>query len=116
MNYKCKPIYLVFPILQISYILFWIPVGYRISCILSALGVTIVYNILSAVLGAIYSFAYDMFALSGGMEALVEPYYLIVAIFLDLIILITGLELISCFLNKKRKEGGFDEHSSDGQN
>ena len=57
-----------------------------------------------------------MFVISGRMQAMVQPYYFLATIFFDFMLLIIGLELISCFLNKKRREGGFDEHSSDGQN
>lgn len=114
MKFNYKPFYLEFPIIQITYILLWIPIGFIVSYILSVIIVSIIFNILSAILGAIFSFAFEMFLLSVRMQATLQPYYLITAIIFDFIFLISGLELISCFLNKKRKEGGFDEHSSDG--
>lgn len=109
MNYRLKPFYLEFPILQITYILFWIPIGFIISNILSVIIISVVFHILSAILGAIFSFAFEMFVISGRMQAMVQPYYLIASIVFDFMFLIIGLELISSFLNKKRKEGGFDE-------
>jgi len=116
MDYRYKPFYLEFPIFQIAYIIFWIPIGFFVSNILSAVIVSVVFHILSAILGAIFSFAFEMFVISGRMQAMVQPCYFIAMIFFDFMLLIIGLELISYFLNKKRKEGGFDEHSSDEQN
>lgn len=116
MNFRYKPFYLEFPILQIIYILFWIPIGFILSCIFSVITVYIIFNILSAILGAIYSYAFDMFVFSGRMQAMIQSYYIIATIIFDFVLLIIGLELISCFLDKKRKDGGFDEHSSDGEN
>ena len=116
MDYRYKPFYLEFPIMQIAYILFWIPIVFFVSNIHSAVIVSVVFYILSTILEAFFSFAFEMFVLSGRMQAMVQPYYFIATIFFDFILLIIGLELISYFLNKKRKEGGFNEHSSDEQN
>lgn len=116
MNYKCKPFYLEFPIFQIVYIILWIPLGFYVSTLLSAVIVSFVFKIFSLILGAIYSFAFELFIISGRMQAMVKPYYFIAMFFFDLIILIIGLELINHFLNKKRFDGGFDERSVDGQN
>ena len=114
MNFIYKSFYLKFPIFQIAYILFWIPIGFIVSNIFSVIIVSIIFHILSAALGAIFSFAFEMFVISGRMQAIVQPYYLIATIIFDFIFLIIGLEFISCFLDKKKREGGFDEHSSEG--
>lgn len=116
MDFRYKPLYLEFPIFQIAYILFWIPIGFIVSNILSTIVVSVVFHILATILGAIFSLTFEMFVISGRMQAMVQPYYFLATIFFDFMLLIIGLELISCFLNKKRREGGFDEHSSDGQN
>lgn len=116
MNFRYKPFYLEFPIFQIVYILFWIPIGFIVSNILSVIIVFVIFHILSAILGVIFSFAFEMFVISGRMQAMVQSYYLIAAIIFDFIFLIIGLELISSFLNKKRIEGGFDEYSSNDPN
>jgi len=115
MNFRYKPFYLEFPIFQISYIILWIPIGFLISGILSALIVTVVFYVLSAILNVIYPLAFGLFVMSGRMQAMVQQSYIIAGIFFDFMFLIIGLELISCFLNKKRKEGGFDERSNDRQ-
>lgn len=116
MSYETKPFYLKFPIFQIIYIIFWIPIGYIVANILSAIAVSIVFNILSAILSSIFSFAFEMFVMSGRMQGIVQPYYSITAIVFDFILLVLGLELIGYFLNKKRYKENFDECSNDRQN
>lgn len=113
MDFRCKPLYLEFPIFQITYVLSWIPIGFIVSNIFSVIIISVVFRILSVILKVIFPLAFGMFVMSGRMQAMVQSYYLIAAIIFDFILLIIGLELISCFLNKKRKEGNFDEQSSD---
>ncbi|MCD7780741.1 MAG: hypothetical protein LUH05_08745 [Candidatus Gastranaerophilales bacterium] len=108
MNDKEKPFYLKFPIFQIVYVLLWIPLGYIISSILSVVTIGIIYNILVEILKSLYTYAFELFLISGRMEAMVNSFYVITAFVFDLMILIIGLELVSFFLNKKKKEGGFD--------
>ncbi len=116
MNYKSKPLYLEFPVFQIIYIILWIPIGFIISNIISAIVVSVIFHILSVILGAIFSIAFELFVISGRMQAMIQPYYSVVTFVFDFILLIIGLELISCFLNRNKKEGGFDEYSNDEQN
>lgn len=115
MNFKCKPLYLKFPIFQTVFIIFWVLIGHIISGILSGIVILTVYKILSAILNVIYYFAFQMYVLSGRAELLVEFYYKVITVAFYFILLIVGLELISHFLNKKKKNGGFDEHSSNEQ-
>ncbi len=116
MSYVDKPFYLEFPILQISYILFWIPIGFFVSKVISSVVIFCVFYIFSSILGTLYPLDFELFVLSKRLKVLVYPFYSIAAIFFDFIILIIGLELISCFLNKKRKEISIDEYSDYGQN
>ena len=108
---KCKPIYLEFPIFQITYIIVWLLVGFTASGILSVISIKIVYLIMFAIFKALFSFSFEMFLISGRMQALIEPFYLIITIIFDFILLIIGLELISHFLNKKKIAGGYNDIS-----
>lgn len=111
---KCKStkFYLKFPIFQIVFIILWIPIGYLISNIFSAIIVSIVFNVLSSILKAIFSFAFEMYIISGRMQVMIEPYYYISALVFDFMLLIIGLELINHFLNKKKHKENFDECSN----
>lgn len=114
MNYKSKPFYLEFPIFQIIYIIAWIPIGFIISNILSVIIVSLVFHILSVILRVIFSFAFEMFVISGRMQAMVQSYYFIATVIFDFMLLVIGLELISSFLNRKKREGGYYECSNEG--
>lgn len=116
MDFKYKPLYLECPILQIAYVIFWIPIGLFTADILSSIIVTIVFRTLELILSRMYPLSYKLFVLSGRMDAMVEPYYFIAMLFVDFVLLIIGLEIINYFISKKRLEGGFDENSIDEQN
>lgn len=106
---KEKPIYLTFPILQISYVLIWIPLGFIISSLLATCLITVAYFIFGALFETIFSIAFKMYAFSGRWTATAVGFFPFTVAAFDLILLIVGLELISAFLNKKRQEEHFDE-------
>ncbi len=109
MNYRYEPIYLQYPILQTSFVIFWIPIGFIISKILYFIIETLVFNLLSFILGIIFPISFEMFIISERMDVLVQHFYLIIILFFDFIILIIGLELINYFITIKRKELNFNE-------
>ncbi len=115
MNSNNKPFYLKFPIFQILYILLWILIGFYLSYIFSMIVVSVSFRILELILGSIYPFAFEMFVMSGRMQAMVSGFYGIEAIIFDFIFLIVGLELITHFINKKRTEVCFDKDAIDRQ-
>lgn len=106
---KDKPIYLVYPIFQIVYVILWLPFGFIASYVLSTITIKIVYFIMSAVLRLIFSFSFEMFLFSGRMQTIIPPFYFLITIAFDLILLVVGLELISYFLGKKKIVGGYGE-------
>lgn len=115
-NFRCKPIYLDFPIFQITYVLLWIPFGFIFSFILSTWVLYFVTEVMNFVLGLWLPVALEMFLISGRMSSMEKGMVMPVAIAFDFLILIVGLELISCFLNKKRIKGGFGEQSNTNEN
>lgn len=115
-NFRYKPVYLDFPIFQIAYVMLWIPVGFIVSYILSAIVLYVVTEVMNFVLGLLLPMAFEFFLISGRMNAMEEGMIMPVAIAFDFFILIIGLELISYFLNKKRLKGGFDEQSDTSKN
>ncbi len=112
-NFREKPFYLEFPILQISYILLWIPVGYIVSRVIASGLIAIVFNTSAAILYKIFDFAFGLFVMSGRWEASALGFFPYAVIAFDLIFLIIGLELISRFLDKKRLEEKFYEQQTD---
>ena len=111
-NFREKPFYLEFPILQISYILLWIPLGFIVTRVLASCLIAIVFNTSAAILYKLFDFAFGLFVMSGRWEASALGFFLYAVIAFDLIFLITGLELISHFLYKKRLEEKFYEQQT----
>ena len=109
MNYKHKLLYSKIPILQIVYILFWVPFGFIISYIISKITIVVVSNIINIILKAVFPVAYDLFTISGGKETIIVIFYIFLTIVFDFILLISGLELITYFLNKRKEREIFDE-------
>ena len=108
-NFRCKPIYLKYPIFQTIYIILWLPFGLLASCILSMGIIKIIYLITSAILGAMFPDAFTLFVLSDRMEGIFTSFYDRTMFVYDLILLVVGLELIKHFLNKKKIDGEYDE-------
>ena len=102
MSYKC--LYSRFHIFQIVYILFWVPVGFIISCKVSEVINIIVFNIVNIILKTIFPVSFDFFTILGGAKSIIFIFYIILAIVFDFILLISGLELITYFLSKKNKK------------
>lgn len=107
--FKEKPIYIRYPILQISYILIWIPLGFIISSCLASGLITAAYYIFGTLFQIIFSFAFEMFAISGRWGAMAVGFFPFTVAAFDLIFLIAGLELINAFLNKKQCEEHYNE-------
>lgn len=109
-NFRCKPIYLKYPIFQTIYIILWVPLGFIASWLLYIGIIKIIYLITSAILNLLFPVAFKFFAPSS--EYLIGIYIMfccITAFVYDLILLEVGLELIKHFLNKKNVDGGYDE-------
>ena len=111
-NFKCKPTYLDFPILQIAYIIFWIPLGFFVSYFLAFFTINTVARITMFLLDK-FDFSFQYYLMSGRFEMGIRPFYLPTNIIYDILILCIGLEIISKFLYKKRLE--YEGHSDDGQ-
>lgn len=111
-NFKCEPTYLKFPILQIAYIIFWIPIGFFVSYFLAFFTINTVAQITIFLLDK-FDFSFQYYLMSGRFEMGIRPFYLPVNIIYDILILCIGLEVISKFLYKKRLE--YEGHSDDRQ-
>ena len=107
--YKEKPIYLRYPIFQISYILFWIPLGFIISSFLATCLIKIAYFIFGALFDKLFIISFSMYAMSGRWYATAVGFFPFTVVVFDFVILIVGLELISAFLRKKQQEENFNE-------
>jgi len=104
MNNNEKPIYSEFPIFQISYILFWIPLGYIISSFCASLIIFVLKFILVKILHTIFDSAFEMYVYTGAMDTVPDAFYLPVLITLDIILLIAGLEFIIYMVRKSEKK------------
>ena len=112
-NFNHKPTYLEFPILQITYIIFWIPLGFFVSYFLAFFTINTVAQITMFLLDK-WDFSFQYYLMSGRYEMGIRPFYLPTNIIYDFLILCIGLELISKFLYKKRLE--YEGNIDDGQN
>ena len=110
MNFKCNPLYLKYPIFQIIYILLWIPLGYYLSYLIASDVVYFSFLKMIEIASIFLPVDIQLFILSHRMDVLVEPFYLIVTIAYDLILLVVGLELICYLLNKKKNKGDRNEN------
>ena len=108
-DFRCKPIYLKYPIFQTIYIILWVPLGFIASWLLSIGIIKIVYLITSTILNLLFPVAFYFFALSEDLIGIYIMFCCITAFVYDLILLEVGLELIKHFLNKKKIDGGYDE-------
>ena len=111
-NFNHKPTYLEFPILQITYIIFWIPLGFFLSYFFTLFTINTVTQITMFLLDKWY-FSFQYYLMSGRFGMEIRPFYLLTNIIYDFLILCIGLELISKFLYKKRLE--YEENIDDEQ-
>lgn len=108
-NFRCKPIYLKYPIFQTIYIILWVPLGFIASWLLYIGIIKIVYLITSAILNLLFPVAFYFFAPLEDLIGIYIMFSFITAFVYDLILLEVGLELIKHFLNKKKIDGGYGE-------
>ena len=106
--YKQDCFYLEFPILQITYIIFWIQLGCILSFLTAYLFIKILSSFMVSVLYLIFPLAIDLFILSGRLQVLEAVYLFIIGIIFDIILLILGLGYIKIKLDnaKIEKENG----------
>ena len=111
-TFECQPTYLEFPILQIAYIILWIPLGFFVSYFWAFFTINTVARITIFLLDK-FDLSFQYYLMSGRIEMGIRPFYLPTNIIYDIIILCIGLEIISRFLYKKQLE--YEEHSDDEQ-
>ena len=114
-DFRCKPLYLKYPILQGLYVILWLPIGLILSYIYAYITLEILGSILVFILNKVYSFAFQMFAISGRFLMCISLFAILATFIIDILLLIVGLELISAFVNKKRIEVENDVESNSKQ-
>lgn len=114
-DFRCKPLYLKYPILQGLYVILWLPIGLILSYIYAYITLEILGSILVFILNKVYSFAFQMFAISGRFQMCISLFAILATFIIDILLLIVGLELISTFVNKKRIEVENDVESNSEQ-
>ena len=102
-DFRYKPIYLDYPILQISYVLLWFPLGLMFSIFTSTVIVFISSKIIIFILELLFPVEMEYYLLSGRISYIIEPFYDVTMIVYDIVFLILGLELISKYIDIKRK-------------
>lgn len=103
--YKQEHFYLEFPIIQITYVIFWIPLGCILSFSIAYLFIKILSFFMVSLLYLIFPLAIDLFILSGRLQVLEAVYLFIIGIVFDILLLVLGLGYIKIKLDNVKVEG-----------
>lgn len=101
---KKLPLYLKYPIWQIVFLLSGLSLGSFISLILANITIGIMSLAAISIIKYFYEMALSLYVFSGALDSLMDSFVSIVFAGYEIILLILGLELISCKLNKLKTE------------
>lgn len=110
------PFYKKYPVWQVIFIFFWLPLGAIISVIAASLCIKLVTLLAMFVIQFFLYDAMNLYVLSGRLDLLMDSFVIFVSVFYDLLILIVGIEIINYIINKKIFEGDYGDMLDNAKN